>query len=335
MKKFKKFIACASLVALSVSAVACSNAEGSQEETKVESTQKETKDPKVVIAKVGEAEILQEQLTQEMLYIEQLLTMQYGEDFMSNADAKAVYDAQKDQIVNYLIETQLVLQDAKGLGIEVTDEQVDEEVKIGKEQLGSEEAYKSFLEQQGMTEEELRAYLKENLIIGQVLEQVTKDVAVTDEEVSKYYEDNKAEFTVGAGADMSHILVPTEEEAKNIKKEYEAGKTFEELAAQYGTDGTKETGGSLGFIEYDSTMYDKDFLAGAKDLGEGEVSEPVKTQFGYHLIKTDNLKQETVTPFEEVKESLKEKLAQEQQYKVFNDYIQGLKDKATIETFEY
>lgn len=329
MKKFKMFIACAGLAVFSLGVVGCSNATGT--ETKTEA---KTVAPDTVIAKVGDVEILQEQLTVEMAYIEQILAMQYGEEYASNEEAMNIYNQQKEMVVNYLIETQLVLQDAAALGIEVTDEQLDEEINAGKEQLGSEEAFKEYLEYQGMTQEEFGAYLKENMIIGQVLEEVTKDIVITDEEVANYYEENKAQFTTGSGAEMSHILVPTEEEAVSIRKEYEEGKDFAELAAQYGTDGTKETGGSLGFIEYASPDYDADFLAGAKDLGEGEVSQPVKTQFGYHLIKTDNITSEdVVTPLEEVKETIREALEQEKQYEVFNEYIQGLKDKTTIEIF--
>lgn len=335
MKKFKVFVACVGLAALSLGVMGCSNASEGAEKEKTTQTDGTEKADDAVVAKVGDATILQSELANEMAYIEQLIVMQFGENYAENEDAMALYKQQEELMLNYLIESELVIQNAKELGVEVTDEQVDEEIKVGKEQLGSEEAFKTFLEGQGMTEEEFREYLRENIAIGQVMETVTKDVTVTDEDVAKFYEENKAQFTTRPGAEMSHILVEKEEDAKKIKKEYDGGKAFADLAAEYGTDGTKSTGGSLGFIEYDSVQYDADFLAGAKALKEGEVSEPVKTQFGYHLIKVDNIQsEEVVKPLEEVKAEIEASLLQEKQYAKFSEHIAGLKEKATIEIVE-
>ncbi|MEG0326137.1 MAG: SurA N-terminal domain-containing protein [Cellulosilyticaceae bacterium] len=336
MKKFKVFVACVGLAALSLGVMGCSNAsEGAEKEPTTQTSSSEKTDD-TVIAKVGDASIMQADLSKEMAYIEQLLTMQFGETYKESEEAMALYKQQEELMLNYLIESELVIQSAKELGIEVTDAQVDEEIDAGKIQLGSEEAFQAFLTEQGMTEEAFREYLRENMAIGQVMEQVTKDVAVVDEDVAKYYEENKAQFTRGPGAEMSHILVEKEEDAKKIKEEFDGGKAFADLAAEYGTDGTKDTGGSLGeFIEYDSTKYDADFLAGAKDLKEGEVSGPVKTQFGYHLIKVDNIQtDEVVTPLEEVKESIKATLLQEKQYEKFSEHIAALREKTTIEIIE-
>ncbi len=134
---------------------------------------------------------------------------------------------------------------------------------------------------------------------------------------------------------MAHILVKTEEEAKKIKAEYEAGTSFEDLAAKYGTDGTKDRGGALGFIEYDSPQYDADFLAGAKNLAEGQVSDPVKTQFGYHLIKVTNVQKEAVTKsYDEVKDEVKETVKEQKSYDIFNKKLDAWKSDMKIETYE-
>lgn len=333
MKKFKVFVACVGLAALSLGVMGCSNkTEGAEKESTTQASGTEKADD-TVIAKVGDATIVQADLAKEMNYIEQLLVMQFGENYKDNEDAMALYKQQEELMLNYLIESRLVIQNAKELGIEVDEAEVDKEINAGKTQLGSEEEFKKFLEGQGITEEKFREQLKENIVIGKVLEKVTKDVTVTDDDVAKFYEENKAQFTTRPGAKMSHILVEKEEDAKKIKAEYDGGKDFADLAAEYGTDGTKSTGGSLGgFIEYDSTQYDPDFLAGAKALKEGEVSDPVKTQFGYHLIKVDGVQtEEVVAPLEEVKENIKAKLLQEKQYQKFSEHIAALKEKAKIE----
>lgn len=340
MKKFKKFVACVGLATIGLAAVGCSSndAKAEQSATAGENEAAQSKDnanKDEVIARVGDATIKLGELQMELAYVEQILTMQYGENFEENEEAKKIYDQQKELVVNYLVETQVLVQHAKDLGIEVTDERIDEELKLAEENFGSKEAFDEALKQQNMTLDEFKEYLRQSFTVGEVVTAITKDVTVSDDEVKKYYDDNIAQYTVSPGAKMAHILVPTEEEAVNIKKEYEGGKSFEELAKQYGTDGTKDLGGDLGFISYDSTNYDQDFLAGAKALKEGEVSDPVKTQFGYHLIKVTEVQSEAkVTPFEEVKEKAEAAVKEQKDYDVFSSYLQDLKDKADIEIFK-
>ena len=108
-----------------------------------------------------------------------------------------------------------------------------------------------------------------------------------------------------------------------------------DLAAEYGTDGTKDSGGSLGYIPYDTTQYDADFMAGAKILGEGEVSEPVKTQFGWHLIKADGIqKEDVVQSLDEVKDSIKEIIANSKAEEELTNNLVEWKKEYDIKIFE-
>ena len=342
MKKFKKFIALTALATLTVAAVGCNTAKAGQTD---DTTKTATDTPsegvdaseaeKVVVAKVGDAEVTLADVNKEMVYLEQILMMQFGEDYKNNEDAMTYYKEQQMNIVNYLVESKLIIENADDLKVEVTEDEINAEIDKVKANFATEEEFTAALEQEGMTLEYYSNFIKENLIIAKTLEEVTKDVSVTDEEVAKFYEENIATYTSPAGAEMAHILVDTEEKAKDIKKQYEEGKDFAELAAEFGTDGTKETGGSLGFIPYDSTSYDADFLAGAKELKEGEVSDPVKTQFGWHLIKVTGVQSEAVVkPLEEVKEEAKAGALEENQYEVFEKYIESLKEKTKVEIFE-
>lgn len=343
MKKFKKFIALMALATVTVATVGCNTAKAGQPD---ETTQSATGTPsngadlsegaKVVVAKVGEAEVTLADVQKEMAYLEQILMMQFGEDYKNNEEAMAFYKEQQKLILDYLIESKLLIENAGDLKVEVTEDEINAEIEKVKAQVGTEEAFTAALEQEGMTLEYYSNFIKENLIIAKTLEEVTKDVSVTDEEVAKFYEENIATFSSPAGAEMAHILVDTEEKAKDIKKQYEEGKDFAELAAEFGTDGTKDAGGSLGgFIAYDSSTYDADFLAGAKGLGEGEVSDPVKTQFGWHLIKVTNVQPEPIVkPLEEVKEQAKAGALQANQYEVFEKHIDSLREKTKVEIYE-
>lgn len=135
---------------------------------------------------------------------------------------------------------------------------------------------------------------------------------ITDEEVRKYYEDNRATAYTATAATgkVSHILVDSEELANEIYDKIMGGADFAEMAKQYGTDGTKDQGGSLGVLAEDEAGYDTDFMKGAFALKSDEVSKPVKTQFGYHIIKMeDRTEAGGVTPFEDAEEEIRSQLA--------------------------
>ena len=118
-------------------------------------------------------------------------------------------------------------------------------------------------------------------------------------EIKTYYDENKDTiFAVGAGATVAHILVADEATAKSLKAKLDAGADFATLAKENSIDpGTKDNGGNLGFIPYNSTDFITEFMDAFKNLKEGEVSEPVKSEYGYHLIKATGIKNAEVIPF--------------------------------------
>lgn len=166
--------------------------------------------------------------------------------------------------------------------------------------------------------------------INKLVEDLIKDIKVTDDEIRKEYEDNKdKKYVTGPGAIMSHILVNTEEEALKVKERISSGEKYEDIAAELNKDSTSKTGGSLGFIEYDSKNFDQDFLNGAKNLKEGEISDPVKSSFGYHIIKVEGIRNEPkYDDFESVKLSIEQLLLNEKRRKEVSDFSEKLyKDK--------
>lgn len=167
----------------------------------------------------------------------------------------------------------------------------------------------------GMTIDEAKANLRDSIIISAVQKNIVKDINVSDEDVLSYYNKYKdTQFTVCAGASVSHILVSDEATAKSLKVKLDAGADFAVLAKENSTDpGSKDNGGSLGFIPYNSTEYISEFMNGFKNLKEGQVSEPVKSKFGYHLIKATGLKSGEVVPIDSVKDKIKLALLKQKQ----------------------
>lgn len=267
----------------------------------------EIKDSEIV-AKVGDEVItvrdVEAQVSYEMAIMQ--LQYQYEASYFESEEGKQFIKDRKKEIVDYIIKNKVALVKGRELKLEPTQAEVEAEYKATKAAYPTEDAFNAALKDTGLTETGYKQQIKDNMTIKNLMNKVSKEITVTDEEIKSYYEAHRADYVLAPGANMYHILVATEEEAKNVKAEYEKGTSFEELAKKYGTDGTKDLGGALGYIEYDSRAYDQDFLNGAKALKEGEVSAPVKTQFGYHLIKvTDVHKDVYTTPLEEVKESVK------------------------------
>ena len=327
MKLVKKGIVLLLAGLLGISVIACYK--------KTPNTEVKTNTPDTVIATVNDVKITQKQLDQQLVYLDTLMTWQYGEDYTSNEEAMAYYEEQKRLLVDYLVEIQLLISKAQDYDVNVTNEDVEEQLELLKADYDDEAGFEEALKTSGMTLEELKQMLKEDLIVGDVIAACTKDVQVTDEEAETYYDGNKDSFTTLAGATMYQILVPTEEEAKEIKKKYDSGISFEKLAHEYGTDATKDQGGLLGYIPYNSTSYDADFLAGAKALEEGQVSEPIKTEFGWHLIKVTDVNKENVTkPFKDVKDEIIENLVVEKENEIIEAKVKEWKENTNIVIYE-
>lgn len=180
---------------------------------------------------------------------------------------------------------------------EIDEAEVDKIIAQYKEKNAN---FEEFLTAQGFKDEaELRQYIELNLYRQKVADEIS---VVTDEELDKAYE---RAYEIGA----RHILVADEKTAKEIIKKLDEAEdkeaTFQELAKEYGTDGTKDKGGDLGTFGQGAMISDFEDAAYALEVGT-YTTEPVKTQFGYHVIY--KYSEGEKKPFEEVKEELTEKL---------------------------
>ncbi len=175
------------------------------------------------------------------------------------------------------------------------------------------------------------ADLKEGLIIETLLKKkLSSDSKLSDEELKKYYEANKEKFKKEREINTRHILMKSEEEAKQVKEKLQAGEDFAELAKKYSIDpNAKVTGGEVGFHPK-GTLLPEYEAAAFKLTKVGQTSGIVKTQFGYHIIRLEGAKPPAYVSFEEVKDFIKQQLMQERQKEVFEKYIEDLKKNAKI-----
>ncbi|MGE5626711.1 MAG: peptidyl-prolyl cis-trans isomerase [Solirubrobacterales bacterium] len=170
---------------------------------------------------------------------------------------------------------------------------------------------------------------KKELLIQAGISKIMAGVTVTDSEVEDYYKANENMFANQATVTAKHILVDSAEKAGDIKAEILNGKAFEDAAFEYSTCPSNSQGGSLGAFSRGQMVPEFEDAAFAMEIGA--VSDPVQTQFGYHLIKVDAKAEAGVKPFAEVKDMIKNKLLQERQAYKYSEAVNKLKDKNKVE----
>ena len=158
-------------------------------------------------------------------------------------------------------------------------------------------------------EEEQINRLKRYIIIRKYITEKLKEKPVTEEEMKDYYKKNKKEFVIPEKRKVSHIIVSDENKAKELLKKIKEGADFSQIAKENNIDGSKNRGGDLGWISKGYMI--KEFEEVAFSLKKGEISDVIKTKFGYHIIKVEDIKPEEEKNFEEVKESIRKKIEEE------------------------
>ncbi|TCO74531.1 peptidylprolyl isomerase [Marinisporobacter balticus] len=190
--------------------------------------------------------------------------------------------------------------------------------------------------EKGLDQDE--AYLKElksveeNLLKQYAVKKLLEDIKVEENEVKEYYEKNNEQFVAGDSAKAKHILIKDEEKAKEVLKELKDGKNFEEAAKEYSECPSKTNGGDLGYFEKGNMV--PEFEAAAFALEIGAISDLVKTQFGYHIIKVEDRKEASVMPFEKVQDQIKDYILKNKQNEKFKGYTDGIRAQYEITTNE-
>ena len=142
-------------------------------------------------------------------------------------------------------------------------------------------------------------------------------VPVKDAEIKAYYDKNTMQFTIPETRKLRHIVVKTQQEADKIAQQLKAKKSFNKLASDSNIDGTKGKSGDLGWME--KGMMGPEFDAAAFTLKKGSVSPVVKTPFGYHVIKVEDVKEGKERTLDEVKEDIRKALEEEKVRKIIED----------------
>ena len=174
--------------------------------------------------------------------------------------------------------------------------------------------------------------MKEELLTKFAISKAIESVKVSDEEAKAFYDENPDNFVSGQTVTASHILVDSEEKANEIKADIDAGNvTFADAAKQFSSCPSKENGGELGAFGQGQMV--KEFEDAAFSATVGEVTSPVQTQFGWHLILVTEKSESSVMVFDEIKDQLKEQLLAEKQQKAYSSKINQLKILFPVDKF--
>ncbi len=252
-----------------------------------------------------------------------------GTDIMKDQYYEEMVRTGGGPTLDYMIENELVRQEAKKAGIQVSEADVDAEVETVKSSFGSDEMFEQALAQFGTTEADLRKDLEMQVMIRKLLE---PKVAVTDEDVADFYEANKDMYAEEETVRASHILVKTKEEAETLLKELEGGADFAALAKEHTLDTmTKDVGGDLDY--FPRGVMDKAFEEAAFTLAVGETSGAVETSYGFHIIKVTDHKEAHTPTLEEKKGDIKQQLVDQEIKTLAESWLAETKAAATIEKF--
>lgn len=329
MIKLKKVLAGAMAATMMFAVVGCSMVEKTEEGIK-----------KSVVAKVYKQKITLGEVDENLGLVLKQVVENYGKDYAKNEEAMTYLLQERNKMLDTLVNDVIFRNKAEEFGILPKEEELDTKAKEKlasiKESFESDEKYQSALTSTGFTEEQFIKELKLSLVSDTVYEEATKDVKVTDEQVKKYYEENKNSYTEKINRiNPAHILVKDEAVAKEIIEKLNGGADFAQLAAEYGTDGTKDKGGELGWIEYNSDKIDRTFLLAAIATEKGAYTPtPVQTQFGFHVIKCLDKEEYPVKDFETVKEEVQKTALDEAKYTKWKETLKEWKDSADVKLYE-
>jgi parvulin-like peptidyl-prolyl isomerase len=270
------------------------------------------------------------------------------------AQAKKGYEAQKQdfpkagtpeyqniqtQYVAYLVELEEFRQAADELGISVSKEDVDKaEQELIKSRFDGKRAeYEKALEAQGFTAQDYREKaLEVSALSKKIFDEVTKGVKVTEPEILEYYTQNQSQYGTPESRDVRHILIAEKDgdgqvdfeasqaKADDIYAQLESGADFAALAKSSSADpGSKDSGGKL-TISRGQTVPEFDKIS--FELDKGELSRPVKTQYGYHVIQAlSEVRKAKTTPIDEVRPTIRATLLQQKRNEEMQAWVEDLK----------
>ncbi len=245
------------------------------------------------------------------------------------------------EAMDLLIEQQLAIQAADASGIEVTAEEVDEELAQIREPFSDDGEFERRLQTESHTPESFREHLRGMIAAKRYLDKIRQEAKeVTDEELEKFYHENERRLTLPEQVRVRHILwswqpLGTTDDRKTLHDKMQGllhraqeGEDFAQLATAYSNDSTRVDGGNVGFFRRGQMV--PAFEQAAFAMQPGEISDIVETPYGLHIIKLEERQAARLLPLDEVREQLRDHLSEERMEKAIERENARLREQAEI-----
>lgn len=292
--------------------------------------------------KVGETEFSNEEVDKVKSIL--TATQSYTDaDYLAQfKESKDNDDKIKQEVISYMIDNEVVYQQAQKDKIKVTDDEVNQKYSQIEKMLDTNQEYKKLLDDAGVDEDYLKETIKKDLAVQKYRENFEQDLKVTDKEVEKYYKEHKDEFKEES-VEAYHILVSTlddnnkpvddskkeelKSKAESLLKEIKNGGDFEKIAKENSDDKSSgKKGGYLGYFTKDSK--NAQFTKEAFKLEKGQVSNVFETPFGYEIVKVTNKKTEQKS-LEDSREEIVNRILADK----YLDQVNSLREKSDVQRF--
>lgn len=304
------------ILASSVILGACSNTNSKQN---TESNQKEiptSESSKQTSNKTDDTKKIKlDDDTIAMVSGEKIKKDQYKDEMSFYAAMLASQQQLKSSIVDMMIQDKLISDDMKKNNVKVDDKKINDRFLQYIQQFGGEEKFDKMLDDYNMTSDKFKETIKKDQIYQEHRAWFEKNNAVSNDEINKYFDKNKDNLIQ---VKASHILVEDENTANEVKKKLDNGEDFSKLAKEYSKDTANASkGGDLGY--FNKSQMVKEFSDKAFSMKKGEISDPVKTSYGYHIIKVEDKKDKVEDLKEDIIKVLNDQKYSEYLTKLYND----------------
>jgi foldase protein PrsA len=232
------------------------------------------------------------------------------------------YDALKQQVMQFLVSAEWISQEADKQGVKVSDKEVQKQFQDQKKQSFQKEGdYQKFLQNSGMTEQDLLFRVKLDVISNDVRTKILKGKdKVTDAQIASYYNKNKQRFAQPERRDLEVVLTRTKAKAAAAKAALDGGQKWSSVAKKYSIDeASKAQGGKLPGVA--KGQQEKAFDSSIFGAQKGKIVGPVKTQFGYYVFKVDKVTPASQQTLTQTKETIRNLLKSQNQQKALNDFV--------------
>lgn len=248
----------------------------------------------------------------------------------------------KKDILETLIDRELLYQESQKERIKVTDEKINKQVEGLKKQFSDKNAFANALKSADLTESELRDQVKQQMAIRTLIDKkISGGIKIKDKEARAFYDSHSDIFKRPEEVRASHILIKVDSQASKkdvdaARKKIEAaqkrlkkGESFEKVAREVSEGPSAKNGGDLGFFKRGQMA--KPFEDAAFSMKPGQVSEIVRTRFGFHIIRVTDKKPESSIAFAKVNDKIKAYLKQKKVQEDVHALIKNLRQHAKIE----